>query len=330
MPADLSQKTATVMYFNNCWFTNVGEAFIDLGSHVLIKQIFGSPVRMVFATDMTEWYIEKNKNIKSIKGLYVKQFFPGWFKNKYSCKAMDLFSLYDTEYLILSGMFACEAFLKTSASNAVMELAKQGMKVIFLGLGGLHYDRKEVEIFTKYLKQVKPYLIMTRDEETFHSYKDNFNCINGLDCGFWVTDAVGNLKGMAKKDYDIVTFNRSKEPAGYKDANWDTTIIRPDHFQYDFHLGKMRNHLMISDSPYDYISLYANARKVYTDLVHATVIALQFGIPVEFYPVDKRAFLFKNLSHMEKNGRELKISNIFLQKQKEKLVKEIQAVIQNG
>ena len=29
-----------IVYFNNCWFTNVGEAFIDLGGMELTKRIF--------------------------------------------------------------------------------------------------------------------------------------------------------------------------------------------------------------------------------------------------------------------------------------------------
>lgn len=29
-----------ILYYNNCWFTNVGEAFIDIGAMNLLKRIF--------------------------------------------------------------------------------------------------------------------------------------------------------------------------------------------------------------------------------------------------------------------------------------------------
>lgn len=29
-----------ILYYNNCWFTNVGEAFIDIGAMELIRRIF--------------------------------------------------------------------------------------------------------------------------------------------------------------------------------------------------------------------------------------------------------------------------------------------------
>ena len=55
-----------VTYFNNCWFTNVGEGFIDLGAYEIIKQVFGTNVNIATVTDMTEWYIDKNKNWRSL------------------------------------------------------------------------------------------------------------------------------------------------------------------------------------------------------------------------------------------------------------------------
>ena len=55
---------------------------------------------------------------------------------------------------------------------------------------------------------------------------------------------------------------------------------------------------MISDSPFDYITWYANAEKVYTDLVHATIISLLYGTPVKYYQIDSRKDAFESLSYI--------------------------------
>lgn len=44
-----------VLYYNNCWFTNVGEAFIDIGGMNLLKKIF-SRDQMACCSEMTTLY----------------------------------------------------------------------------------------------------------------------------------------------------------------------------------------------------------------------------------------------------------------------------------
>lgn len=287
-----------ILYFNNCWFSNVGEAFIDIGSHVILKQVFGEETIIANASDMTFWYIQNNNHFKSGIPKNGKRIFPNRFRRKFLDRGQDLFRLYKADYFVLSGMFACDEFLKSPAAKSIVEITDRGIKIIFLGLGGLHYDKKEVENFTNYLDRINPYLITTRDLPTFENYGKRFPCIRGIDCAFWVKD-VFEPKGMADFEYDIVSFNRSREPKIYKMPSWPYPIIRPNHFQYDFNLQKVTEHIMVSDSPYDYLTLYANAHNVYTDLVHATIASLQYSVPVKFFPVDGRAQLFKSLDGME-------------------------------
>ena len=318
-----------VTYFNNCWFTNVGEGFIDLGAYEIIKQVFGTNVNIATVTDMTEWYIDKNKNWRSLPSKIEKKFFPVKFKDKYLSEAVDLFDLYESDYLVLAGMFACESFLHTKASESLLKMAQNGTKIIFLGMGGAKYTTKEINEFSNYLKKLNPYLVVTRDYTTYENYKDVVNCISGIDCAFWIKDVFKPV-GFAKKAFDVVTFNRTKEPEKYKEIK-DKLIIRPQHFQYDFSMKNICDNCMISDSPYDYLSLYANAHNVYTDLVHATVISLEYGTPVQFFPVDGRAKLFEHLNGLYKdNDGFLHIDEKELDNQKDNVIKKIQESIGIG
>ncbi len=40
---------------------------------------------------------------------------------------------------------------------------------------------------------------------------------------------------------------------------------------------------MIFDTPYDYLTVYANARMVYTDLVHTTIVYLMYETQVKYW-----------------------------------------------
>lgn len=316
-----------IVYFNNCWFTNVGEAFIDIGSYQYIKQIFGNNIHISTITDMTEWYIDKNKNWRSLYSKALKIFNNDAFGKKYVSKAVNMFELYDADYYVLSGMFGCKAFLETKASRELLRLSKEGKKVLFLGFGGLKYNSDEINSIRDYLKELQPLLVVTRDKQTYENYKNITNCISGIDCGFWICDTFRpQLK--VNKEYDLVTFNRTSEPTQF--SNSDRYIIRPKHFQYEFCVKNLKENVFISDSPYDYITLYANANNVYTDLVHATVISLQYGTPVQFFPVDGRANLFDSLVGISKTSDGyLHLDINKLEKQKRELIHEIRNSINN-
>lgn len=81
--------------------------------------------------------------------------------------------------------------------------------------------------------------------------------------------------------------------------------MHPWHFQYTLDESKTRylskNNLFVSDSPYEYLTLYANADKVYTDMVHATIPSLVYGTPVKYYKIDDRRNAFESLDYIHKD-----------------------------
>ncbi|WP_051233586.1 polysaccharide pyruvyl transferase family protein [Butyrivibrio sp. NC3005] len=157
----------------------------------------------------------------------------------------------------------------------------------------------------------------------YKQYKDVAPCVKGVDCAFWTVD-VFDPRGFADSDYDVVTFNRSEEPEIFKDAN---NVVRPWHMQYQYRKEYSNETILISDTPYDYLTVYANARTVYTDLVHATIVSLMYGTPVKYWENGKRYKCFYALENLEKTNDILKVSEESLYIQKNRIVDEAKNII---
>lgn len=289
-----------ILYFNNCWFTNVGEAFIDIGGMELTRRMFPN-AQIACISAMSDYYINRVKVTWQEWVRDVKRDFRNIKKQQespmLSVGLMD--NLLDADYVILPGMMATCEFLNAKERLMVDNLRSRGCKIIFLGMGGFDYEGEEVYEFSHYLEELKPELVVTRDIPTYKNYMDVANCISGIDCAFWVKD-VFNPTGFHNQLYDVVTFNRIGEPPIF--TTWENPIIRPFHMQFAYTQDQYKQNILISDTPYDYLTVYANANKVYTDLVHATIVSLMYGIPVKCWPTDKRSYAFKALDGLEIDG----------------------------
>ena len=152
------------------------------------------------------------------------------------------------------------------------------------------------------MELLRPLLIVTRDKKTYDLYSDYFECKKGLDCAFWLDDEY-NPVGLRHEKYIVSTFNRSDEPVELPDRE---KYVHPWHFQYALDERKTRylskSNLFVSDSPYEYLTLYANADRVYTDMVHATIPSLVYGTLVKYYQIDDRRDAFESLSYIHKDS----------------------------
>lgn len=307
----LGENNLNILYYNNCWFTNVGEAFIDIGSMELIRSIFEES-KIINISNMSNWYISQKCCDEKIQ------------IGEYNCLSMC--DYYWGDYIIFSGMFASEEFLDSITCTMIKELSKKGVKIIFLGLGQCTYTENETKRFREFINQINLELIVSRDEVVYQNFKDIVPCINGIDCAFWVKNVYDPRCKILKK-YDVVTYNRSTEP---KNLNTKNEVIRAYHLQYSFNIKKLRPNMLISDTPYDYLTLYANAENVYTDLVHATIASLQFGKHVKFDRVDKRAYAIDALNRIglsEDEQGKYYIDEKILDLEKERIMNEIKEKI---
>ena len=237
-----------ILYYNNCWFTNVGEAFIDIGAFNIINKLWDHP-QVACVSDMSDWYSEE----------LVQRHTSRFRRPKLTVNSAKVYEHLEADYLVMSGMFASEVYLKSQGRTMVDTLVRNGAKLILLGLGSEKYSEQERTALSRYYEAIRPELIITRDQKTYEAYKDCAESISGLDCAFWVKDSF-DPRGFSKKRYNVYTFNRSAEPA--IDDRDGLDIVRPWHMQWYASPNKLGDGYLLSDTPYDYLSVYANANRV--------------------------------------------------------------------
>jgi hypothetical protein len=254
------KKKASILYYGAGWPTNIGNAFIDLGAQALIKQAVPE-AQVFFASEMPRWLL-------------------GYKMPKYTNNAFDIAAYAKCDFLIFSGMAMCEEFVKVNGPS-VLEAKKRGVKVILLGTGGELYDQKEYKIYSEFLKELEPLAFISRDKESFESYKNIVeNSIEGIDCGFFLPLAYQPPE-LDIPSYTVINFDSMPIP---KDNELSDICSRQETI-YTHHECwgpipeklRLKPKTLISDIPEDYLTLYANADKIYTDRVHSCVAALSYG-----------------------------------------------------
>lgn len=272
---------------NNSWFTNVGEAFIDLGVKAIVHNLEKKNEAINYAciSPMSSTYLPQSVGNRA-------------FRND---------DFYEPDVLFLAGMYATSGVFTDDGTSITYEYAKKikekGKQIAFIGVGGKTYTAKEKEDVLRGMELLRPLFIVTRDKKTYDLYSDYFECKKGLDCAFWLDDEY-NPMGLGHKNYTVSTFNRSDEPVELIGREY---YVHPWHFQYTLDGSKTRylskNNLFVSDSPYEYLTLYANADKVYTDMVHATIPSLVYGTPVKYYKIDDRRNAFESINYIHKDDK---------------------------
>ena len=89
---------------------------------------------------------------------------------------------------------------------------KKKVRIIINGGGGSNYSDEEVSEFRKFLKKIKPYAFVSRDEHSFENYNDLAEySLNGIGCAFFIDDYFTPAKLELPK-YVIVNFDNHPEP----------------------------------------------------------------------------------------------------------------------
>lgn len=275
-------------------FNNIGNGFIDLGAEAALMkalplnaELFKVSSNANFAATMGQMFMLKENPI--INWLWVhtmqraaKKLHDRSYKTVKTQNIFSMASMVKCDYFIIPGCVLTVPFF-TIYGDLIKRKAEQGSKIIFLGASGNFYTEYEVKFVSEYLRKLRPYAIMTRDSLAYKYYA-NFtkNSYNGIDNVFFV-----NLLNLPQIDTDLTPYVvlNIEEPKHYRIKEELKNIFKEKNIVYSYHkpfpytkVSKLvKNGVIVSDNPMDYLLLYRNASEVYSDRVHACIPTLAFG-----------------------------------------------------
>lgn len=274
-------------------FNNIGNGFIDLGAEAALMkalplnaELFKVSSNANFAATMGQMFMLKENPI--INWLWVhtmqraaKKLHDRSYKTVKTQNIFSMASMVKCDYFIIPGCVLTVPFF-TIYGDLIKRKAEQGSKIIFLGASGNFYTEYEVKFVSEYLRKLQPYAIMTRDSLAYKYYA-NFtkNSYNGIDNVFFV-----NLLNLPQIDTDLTPYVvlNIEEPKHYRIKEELKNIFKEKNIVYSYHkpfpytkVSKLvKNGVIVSDNPMDYLLLYRNASEVYSDRV--TCLYPYFGI----------------------------------------------------
>lgn len=273
-------------------FNNIGNGFIDLGAEAALMkalplnaELFKVSSNANFAATMGQMFMLKENPI--INWLWVhtmqraaKKLHDRSYKTVKTQNIFSMASMVKCDYFIIPGCVLTVPFF-TIYGDLIKRKAEQGSKIIFLGASGNFYTEYEVKFVSEYLRKLRPYAIMTRDSLAYKYYA-NFtkNSYNGIDNVFFV-----NLLNLPQIDTDLTPYVvlNIEEPKHYRIKEELKNIFKEKNIVYSYHkpfpytkVSKLvKNGVIVSDNPMDYLLLYRNASEVYSD---STCLYPYFGI----------------------------------------------------
>jgi len=342
-------RSMQILYLRN-WPTNIGNAFIDLGGLQCLKKALpeaeihilgGLGRRLLHATAISKYQkaylyyvhlipfisnIFKRNMERSISKRHYRKIFMQTAKN--ITNFFDLSLALQAEFAVVSGCILTSQlglFLST-----LMNLKKRNRKIILNAVGGDSYSQAEIEVVREFLKELKPYAFISRDHEAFKNYHDlSEHSYDGIDAAFFLNDYFKPPKLQLPK-YVVLTFDKQREPPIDVDCD---LIIRTSHFTYPSIGGSIvrkiyrKSNLLISDNPKDYLIIYANAKEVHSDRVHACVATLSFGKPCRLYNKTKRALLLDRVGAGKVRKRLTTLDSERIKREKIKQIKFLKEII---
>lgn len=318
--------------FTSVYFNNIGNGFIDLGAEATLKNAIPSNAQIIkvsqcanFAASMgTGIIIKELPFVHWIWTNLMQRFAKKVHDRTYNIISQEtVFSVADFvkfDYFILPGCILTVPFF-TIYGKLLEKKSKEGTKLIFLGASGNFYTEYEIHFVSEYLKKLSPYAIMTRDSIAYKHYAQfGQHSYNGIDNAFFV-----NLWNIPKvktemKNYVILNFDEPKHKNIRKELTKKfKNIVYTNHkpFPYLTVSKLVKKGIMVSDSPLDYLLLYANVSEVHSDRVHACIPTLAFGNKAQLYSDSPRIALFENVGIKNIKERPVKIQDLDIKQQEQ-------------
>lgn len=297
--------------FTSVFFNNVGNAFIDYGAEVQIRNAMPEDAELVkisqcanFSASLGKLFDLKYNPVVNWIWTKSQKFINRHHDSAYaSVSTLDVFSplkIFKLDYLVIPGCVLTLSFFKIYG-KLLQDKVNEGCKLIFWASSGNFYSESELSCVKEWLTKLHPYAISFRDNIAYSHYSSfSKNIYNGIDNVFFV-----NLLDIPSCDtncgeYSVVNFdskyNYEKKYSIVKSLG-GSTFYYTDHEPYPYRkLGVLaKKNVMCSDYPLDYLILYKNASVTYSDRVHACIPTLSFGNKAQLFSDSPRIALFENV-----------------------------------
>ena len=320
----------TIVQGGGGWPTNIGNAFIDLGSMYTIEKALKES-NVVLSSNCPKCFLSRGALSNPARIL------DGSITDSTS-NLFDVRNAIKADYVIFSGAILTERWLKLCFLDKLLN-KNTDTKIIINGGGGSSYTEREFEIVRDYLNKMNLYAFISRDEKTFKEYKGIAeHSFNGIDCVFFVNNCF-EPPTFDLPEYITLTFDKSKAP---KLNNEKRMIIRTHHMcwsqsggflkkiYYKYKQNFNKKNTLISDLPQDYLTIYANTKETHSDRVHACVPTLAFGKPAKLYSGTPRAALFNRVNAGSIRNKLTSLNLKKIEKEKERHIRFLSEILNNG
>lgn len=207
------------------------------------------------------------------------------------------------------------------AQDIFMEFSNREIPIMFLGAGADEYSKEEAEYVAGCLKQLKYVCVITRDDRTYEMlYQYEFlrwRIAKGIDAAFFVSDL--SIPRLNIGHYDVECFDRIVAPYIQHE---NEMVIYTHHDCF----GKLpmryinKKNTLISELPYDYLTLYRNVDTTYSERVHACIVTWAFGKKARLYVDTPRMALFDRV--LENGAQRIREEAVGVDEEKLKIEKE--------
>ena len=284
----MKNRDVQINFVQNTHITNVGNAFLDIGSEMSIRM--ATPSAVIYRSSaFPTWFADQSSN-------------NGFLDRRFGTRATlnsSFFHLAERvhcEFAVFSGMIMTARFVRRYGP-LILRMRERGIRLILNGVGPANYNAEELGVVRKFWRECGLYGLISRDRYTYENYAEAAeHAYDGIDCGFFLRGAV-SLPSLECGEYVALTFDSGREPIGVATGK---DIVRLHHQLYPRPIGRSLQELrktnsFISEQAIDYLTLYCNATEVHADRIHACVAAVAFGTPFQLYSDSRRSLLFERI-----------------------------------
>jgi len=171
------------------WSTNIGNAFFQLGAQWLLRQVL--PDANIFLIGDQPGYYKVAKGNPP--------------------NALDYVAHLDIDAVVILGPFA-RPEADSIVGNMMRALHRRGVKIIILAAGMMQYDQATVDQTRRLLDESPPFIMTTRDTETFERLGDCAeHAYDGIDVATFVSDLLKPVP-TDLPPYVVMNFDQIPEP----------------------------------------------------------------------------------------------------------------------